>query len=87
MSRISRSVSGPRATRCAQRLAVDEFRDQEPRAVVIADLVDGQDVRVIERRRGARFVQETAQRSGSPLSSGRSTLSATGRPSVGSTAL
>ena len=45
----------------AKRFALDELRDQEPRAVVIADLVNGQDVRMIERRRGARFVQETAQ--------------------------
>ena len=44
----------------AQRLALDELRDEEPRAVVIADLVDGEDVRMIERRSGARFVQEAA---------------------------
>ena len=61
MSRISRSVSGTAGDALAQRLAVDEFGHQEARAVVIADLVNRQDVRVIERRRRPRFVQETAQ--------------------------
>ena len=61
MSRISRSVSGAAGDALAQRLAVDEFRDQESRAVVIADLVNREDVRVVERRRRPRLVQKTAQ--------------------------
>ena len=44
----------------AHGLALDELRHQEPRSVVIADLVNGQDVGMIERGSGAGFVQEPA---------------------------
>ncbi len=61
MSRISRSVSGPRATRCRSVSPSTNSETRNRDAVVIADLVDGQDVGMIERRRGPRLVQETAQ--------------------------
>ena len=60
MSRISRSVSGPRSSRWRTRFAFDELRDEESRAVVIADFVNGQDVGMIERGSGASLVQEAA---------------------------
>ena len=44
----------------AQRLALDELRDEESRAVVIAGFMDGEDVRMVEGRGGARFMQEAA---------------------------
>ena len=45
----------------AHGFALDEFRHQEPRGVVIADLVDGQDVGMIERRGGTSLVKKTAE--------------------------
>ena len=45
----------------AQRRAVDKFHRDERRAVTLADVVDGQNMRVIERRGGSRFVREAAQ--------------------------
>ena len=41
--------------------ALDEFRDEESCGVVIADLVDRQDVGMIERRCGTSFVKKTAE--------------------------
>ena len=45
----------------AHRFAFDEFGNDEARRLVIADFVDGQDVRMIERRRGPRFLQKPGQ--------------------------
>ena len=42
----------------AQRFAFDQLRDDVARLVVIADFVNGQDVRVVQRRRRARLLQE-----------------------------
>ncbi len=42
----------------AQRLALDVFGDDELRAVHLPDLVDGEDVRMIEGRGGARLLPE-----------------------------
>ena len=71
----------------AQRFAFDELRHEESRAVVIADFVNGEDVRMIERRGGARFVQEAVHPLRIAGEFGRNTFSATDRPRVGSTAL
>lgn len=46
----------------AQRLPVDVLHGHERAAVVIAaDLVDRHDVRVVQRRRGARFVAQAEE--------------------------
>src|SRR5207249_3313133 len=50
-----------RADVLAQRRAVDEFHRDERRAVTLADVVDGQNMWVIERRGGSRFVREATQ--------------------------
>ena len=61
MSRISRSVSGPRARRWRSVSPSTNSETRNRERVVIADLVDGQDVRMIERRGGPRLVQEAAE--------------------------
>ncbi len=43
----------------AERFAVDEFHDEIGLAVVVADEIDLDDVRIVERRHAARFAQET----------------------------
>ena len=45
----------------AKRLAFEQLRDDERRAVLGADVVDCQDVRVIERRGGLGFLREPTQ--------------------------
>ena len=54
-----------RQRRCAdaraQRLALEQLRDDVRRALVAADVVDGEDVGVIERAGGARLLLEAAQ--------------------------
>src|SRR5262245_11781977 len=44
----------------AQRLSVDEFRDEIMHALLLAGVVDGKYVRMIERARGARLLVEAA---------------------------
>ena len=51
----------PRFKRLAQLFAFEQFGDDIGRAFVLADIVDGEDVRVIERRGGAGFLLEAAQ--------------------------
>ncbi len=50
----------------AQRLAFEQLADQERRALVAAEVVDGEDVGVVERRRGARLALEPLQPLGVP---------------------
>ena len=45
----------------AQALPFEQLRDDVRRPVVAADVVDGEDVGVVERRGGARFQLEAAQ--------------------------
>jgi len=47
----------------AQRLALEELRHDVGRAVVRADVVDGQNVRMIERAGGQSFLLEATQQS------------------------
>src|SRR5262245_40737706 len=47
-----------------QFLAFQQFGDDERRSLVGADVVDRQDVRMIERRGGMRFLLEAAQQVG-----------------------
>ena len=65
----------------AQRLAFEQLRDDVGRAVVAADVVDGEDVRMIERAGRACFLLEPAQPSASAANDAGSTLIATSRPS------
>ena len=44
-----------------QRRPVEELHDEERAAVLLADIVDGADVGVIQRRRGARLAAESGQ--------------------------
>ena len=76
------SRSAGAADQRVERLALDELRREEPAVVELADLVDGDDVRVVERRSGARFLLEPANGVGLPGESVRSSFSATLRPSL-----
>src|SRR5439155_16070830 len=46
------------ANQFAQRLAVDMFRRNEVRTIVLADIIDMSNVRVVKRRRGFSFPNE-----------------------------
>ena len=60
-SRAPRSrLAARRLEPLAQRLALDELGGDEVEPVDLADLVDGDDVRVVERGGGARFLREAA---------------------------
>ena len=52
---------GPAGEPLAQRLAFEQLRDDVGRAVVRADVVDRQDVRVVQRRRRLRLLLESAR--------------------------
>ena len=45
-----------------ERLAIQKLHGDERLAVVLADLVDRADVRMVQRRRGTRFAPEAFQR-------------------------
>ena len=45
----------------AQRLALQQFGDDVVEPAFVADIVDGQDVRMVEHARGARFLLEAPQ--------------------------
>ena len=49
----------PRGELVAERLTVDELHRHEFSAVVGADIVDGDDIGMIQRRGGACFVQQS----------------------------
>ena len=51
----------PRVETLAQALPFQAFGHEERRAAVLADVVDGEDVRVIERACRSRFVRKAAQ--------------------------
>ena len=63
-----------------QRDAVDELRGQELHLAVVADVVHGEDVGVIERRDRARLPLESPHRSSSRTARGESTFNASRRP-------
>ena len=65
-----------------QRLPVDELHCQKVNAVDLVDGVDGDDVRMIQRRYGARLALESRQAIGVASHLGRETFSATARPSL-----
>jgi hypothetical protein len=46
----------------AERLAFEQLHGDELRALELVDLVDGADVRVVQRRRRARFTQKPTDR-------------------------
>ena len=50
-----------RAEPIAQRLALEQLRDDVRRAVLLADVVDGEDVRMIERGGRLRLLLEAAE--------------------------
>ena len=54
------------ARQCGERLTLDELHRQEPAAVELADLVDGDDVRVVERRGRPGLLLESAGDVGAP---------------------
>ena len=54
-------TSAPWPEHVAQRLALQQFADDVRRAFVRADVVDGEDVGMIQRRRGAGFLLEAAK--------------------------
>ncbi len=45
----------------AERLAFEQLRDNERRAVLGADVMDREDVRVVERRGGLGFLRESPE--------------------------
>ena len=54
--------SGRPAIRCLQGQAIEELHGDETLSVVLADFVDGADVGMVERGRGARFAAESFER-------------------------
>ena len=48
----------PASEPVGQRLAVEPFHDEELDAVLVADVVEGADVRVVQRRDGTRLTLE-----------------------------
>ena len=58
--RATQSTSAAPPDERGERLPVDELHRQESPVADLADLVDGDDVRVVERRGGARFLLEAA---------------------------
>ena len=57
----SANREGPLAQPLAQRPALEQLGDDVGRAAVFADVEDGEDVGVIERSRGARFLLESLE--------------------------
>jgi hypothetical protein len=55
-----RHVDAARGRRLAQRRPLDVLGGDEAAAVLLADLVDGEDVRVVQGRGGARLLLEAA---------------------------
>jgi predicted nuclease with RNAse H fold len=78
---LRRLAHGERAARHprAQRLALEQLRDDVRRAVVRAEVVDRGDVRVIQPASGLRLLLEAPQRSGSLENVAGRTLIATSR--------
>ena len=56
--------NGPVAQSLTQRLALEQFRHDVGHAVVHADVVHREDVRVIQRRSGSRFLLEALKPAG-----------------------
>jgi len=74
------------ADQVGERTAVEQFHCDERPAVVLADLVNRADVRVIQRGSGARLAREAVERSGRERQHLGRNLSATLRPSFVSVA-
>ena len=55
----------PRAIRCDEILALDQFHHERADAAALFEAVDGADVRVIQRGERLRFALKRASRSGS----------------------
>ncbi len=62
--RASELTSTRPADHRGQRLPLHELHGEEAALEQVADLVDRDDVRVVERRRGARFLLEAPDRVG-----------------------
>ena len=56
-----RCESGPRAQNGAKSLTVEQLADHVGRAVVLAEVMDAENIGMIERGDGAGFLLETAQ--------------------------
>ena len=69
-----------------QRLALEERHGQEGDAAVLADLIDGDDVVVLDGGRGPGLAQEALPGRGPGGQAGSMALSATARCSCGSSA-
>ena len=63
-SSTSSSGSGPRAMPILQRLALEQLHHHELLAVVLADVVERADVRMVQDRDDARFALEALDRLG-----------------------
>ena len=61
LERLARRAGRPRAGDWRSDVAFEHLRDDERRAVVRADVVDGEDVRVVELAGRARFLLESSQ--------------------------
>ena len=69
-----------------ERLAFEELHGQEGHAAILADLVDGDDVVVLDRRRGSGLAQEALPGPSRAASAGSIALRATIRSRCGSSA-
>ena len=54
----------PLRNQCVERLPIQQFHDEIRLALILTDVVDGANVRMIERRRRARFADEPADARG-----------------------
>ena len=61
ISRARRTGTGPRPTRRSQRLAFEKLRHRVADAVRLADVVEGEDVRVRESRDGPGLALEAGE--------------------------
>ena len=80
LERLTQRASAEREAR-PEGLALEELLDDVGRPLVGPDVVNGEEVRVLERSGGARLALEALQPLGSAANSGGSTLTATSRPS------
>ena len=76
-----RSSSGmaPRAMRCDEIVALDEFHHERGESAALFEAVDARDVGMVERREDFGFALKARQRSASPATDAGRTLIATWR--------
>ena len=62
--RVSHFERLPRESRCFEGRSVQELHDDERKAIVLADVVNCADIRMVQRRSGKSLAAETIERFG-----------------------